>query len=89
MRETQFNEEVDALTEAVLVAMEEHFKIKGLHFERANFVRETSADLDQISREAYFFGAETFPDIERSAVERVIPAPFRRPSPLPSAHFPS
>lgn len=60
MRIEEFYKRSDELKVAILSSISDHIKNMGYEFDQEKFVAETSTDLVQLSREAFFYGAEVF-----------------------------
>lgn len=66
MTSVEFDGHVTDLMSAIIGTIEAHFLTRRLTFNVDAFLAESSVDIGQFVREAYFHGAEVFPiDIER------------------------
>lgn len=57
-----FDGDIAILSSVVLAAVTSHFRDMGIMFNQDAFIEEASSSMNLISKAAYFFGAEVFPD---------------------------
>lgn len=63
-----FQGQVRALQDKILEAVEVFFASQDSPFIAQDFMDQTSIDLEQLAREAHFFGAGIFPDVEKLSI---------------------
>lgn len=68
MELADFQDQVRTLQDVVVNTIETFFASRGLPFNRLEFTNQVSVDLDQLAREAHFFGADLFPDMESLSI---------------------
>lgn len=64
MNNTEFENKVEGLKTHIKREINAYMEREGLKFDQPSMDAQTSADIDQLAREAFFFGANTYPLID-------------------------
>lgn len=59
-----FHTAVADLDEEVLQVVQTHFEKRGLRFNSDAYLAQRSIDSEELAKEAYFYGAELFPEVD-------------------------
>lgn len=69
MRTEEFQRRVEALRETIIEAIDGHFRDSIIGFDRRTFLEDAGYNIRQMSKDAYFYGAQVFPEPLESSLK--------------------